>query len=31
LTLQDVQEVNRILYFEHGAPMLVANQVRNCW
>ena len=29
LTLHDIQEVNRILYFEHGAPMLVANQVRN--
>jgi glycerate 2-kinase len=29
LTLQDVQDVNRILYFEHGAPMPVANAVRN--
>ena len=28
LTLQDVQDVNRILYFEHGAPMPVANAVR---
>ncbi len=29
LTLKDVQDVNRILYFEHGAPMLVANAIRN--
>jgi glycerate 2-kinase len=29
LTLKDVQDVNRILYFERGAPMLVANAVRN--
>jgi glycerate 2-kinase len=28
LTLQDIQDVNRILYLEHGAPMLVANAVR---
>jgi glycerate-2-kinase len=28
LTLQDVQDVNRILYLEHGAPMMVANAVR---
>jgi glycerate-2-kinase len=29
LTLQDLQDVSRILYFEHGAPMSVANAVRN--
>ncbi|NLT74251.1 MAG: DUF4147 domain-containing protein [Chloroflexi bacterium] len=28
LTLQDVQDTNRILYLEHGAPMPVANAVR---
>lgn len=28
LTLQDIQDVNRILYLEHGAPMPVANAVR---
>jgi len=28
LTLKDVQDVNRILYLEHGAPMPVANAVR---
>ena len=28
LTLRDIQEVNRILYLEHGAPMPVANAVR---
>jgi glycerate-2-kinase len=28
LTLQDIQETNRILYLEHGAPMPVANAVR---
>ncbi len=28
LTLHDIQEVNRILYLEHGAPMPVANAVR---
>ena len=28
LTLQDLQDVNRVLYFEHGAPMPVANAVR---
>ncbi|MFO7697384.1 MAG: DUF4147 domain-containing protein [Anaerolineae bacterium] len=28
LTLRDVQDTNRILYLEHGAPMLVANAVR---
>ncbi len=28
LTLQDLQDVNRILYFEHGAPIAVANAVR---
>lgn len=28
LTLKDVQDTNRILYLEHGAPMPVANAVR---
>ncbi len=28
LTLKDIQETNRILYLEHGAPMPVANAVR---
>lgn len=28
LTLEDVQEVNRALYFRHGAPIAVANAVR---
>jgi glycerate 2-kinase len=28
LTLEDVQEVNRVLYFGHGAPIVVANAVR---
>jgi len=28
LTLEDVQEVNRVLYFQHGAPIAVANAVR---
>ncbi|HHX43041.1 MAG TPA: DUF4147 domain-containing protein [Chloroflexi bacterium] len=28
LTLQDIQDVNRILYLERGAPMPVANAVR---
>jgi glycerate 2-kinase len=28
LTLRDIQETNRILYLEHGAPMPVANAVR---
>ncbi len=28
LTLRDIQDVNRILYLEHGAPMPVANAVR---
>jgi glycerate 2-kinase len=28
LTLEDIQETNRILYLEHGAPMPVANAVR---
>jgi len=28
LTLRDIQDTNRILYLEHGAPMPVANAVR---
>lgn len=28
LTLHDIQETNRILYLERGAPMLVANAIR---